>query len=254
MAAFIVGQKNMEKLVSRWSIFIDIEGFSKIYPDNMVQALMPLCSIMKAIFSVGNLVCPESPERLFAHQIGDGFIIVSESSERSPELPLALGIFLLRSTLLAGGMGKCSISQGDFSDIKGCYPEIILNNRDASGTVRMGRGLMHLFPVMGSALINAYRLGNRESGSLLIIDSILAASLPKRSVVTKTTDDYQVVDWIHTNTPEIKEIETKTGIQHPKVGRLEEKVRLYVDSNCSSLPKEWENNTLSLNGITLLKK
>jgi hypothetical protein len=205
---------------------------------------------MEAIFNVGKQICPETPNRLFAHQIGDGFIIVSEFSERSPEFPLALGIFLLRSALCAGGMGKCSISQGVFSDIKGCYPKIIQENSDDSGTVRMGRGLMRLFPVIGTALINAYRLANRESGSLLIIDSTLSESLPTESVVSKTTDEYIVVDWIHTNTPETKEIETKAGRNHPNVETLEEKIRLYVDSNCNSLPEEWKNNTFSLNGMS----
>lgn len=235
--------------MNRWALFIDVEGFSKIYPKDMVHALMPIRSIMEGIFHVGNRVCPESPNRLFAHQIGDGFIIVSEFAESSPEFPLALGIFLLRGVLLAGGMGKCAISHGDFADIKGCCPKIIRDNCDKSGTVRLGRGLMRIFPVMGSALINAYRLGNRASGSLLLIDSDLVASLPTGVLVTRTTDDYQIVDWIHANFPELTQIGSKTGKNHPDTVTLEGLVRRYVNEHRASLPDRWVENTLILNGL-----
>jgi hypothetical protein len=236
-------------IMERWSLIIDIEGFSKIYPDDMVRALKPLRSLMEAIYNVGKYICPESPKRLFAHQIGDGFIIVSEFSECSPELPLALGIFLLRNILIGGGLGKCAISQGHFSDIQGCYPKSIIKNIDNSGTVRIGRGIMRVFPVMGSALINAYRLSNMESGSLLIVDGDFLKSIPEGSVISKSTDDYKIIDWIHSNTTEIKEITNKTKVTHPDEISLEESVRKYIKENDESLPEVWTKNTVELNKI-----
>jgi hypothetical protein len=202
----------------------------------------------KGFYRIGNDVCPETPHRLFAHQIGDGFVIVSQFADRSPELPLAIGTFLLRNILLAGGIGKCALSQGEFADIQGCYPEMIRENANESGAVRLGRGLMRVFPVMGSALINAYRLSKRESGALLLLDSDLQGNLPQGAVVAKRTSDYSVLDWVHTDTPEIDEIASKTGINHPQATILENKVRDYTNRNGSDLPKKWVTNTLELNG------
>jgi hypothetical protein len=70
--------------MNRWSLFVDIEGFYKIYPEHMSQALRPLCNLMEGIYNIVCAVCPDTPHRLFAHQIGDGFIVVSEFAERSP--------------------------------------------------------------------------------------------------------------------------------------------------------------------------
>lgn len=208
---------------------------------------MPLCSLMEGIYYIGTNVCPDTPNRLFAHQIGDGFILVSEFAERSPEFPLAIGVFLLRQILLAGGMGKCAVSQGKFGDITGCYPDLIRNASDDSGIIHLGAGLMRLFPVMGSALINSYRLGKLESGSLLLVDSDLGP-LPSDAIVLKATSDYFVVDWVHTQTKELSEIESKTGIKHPSDKRFEDLVKDYMSLYGSSLPPNWSTNTLRLNG------
>jgi len=54
--------------MDRWSLFVDIEGFSEIYPESAINALMPLMVLMQGIYYIGVEVCPESPERIFAHQ------------------------------------------------------------------------------------------------------------------------------------------------------------------------------------------
>ncbi len=233
--------------MNRWSLFIDIEGFSKVYPEHMSQALLPLCNLMEGIYKIGCAVCPATPHRLFAHQIGDGFIVVSEFAERSPEMPIAIGIFLLRHILLSGGMGKCTISQGEFSDIKGCFPKIIRDKMDGSATVRIGGGLMHLFPVMGSALINSYRLGKNESGSLLLLDSDLSQQFPSGVVVSKTTSTHYIVDWVHSSIQEIDEIMKKTGIVHPTPEETVHLIKEYIEKNKEGLSTDWIHNTLSLN-------
>jgi hypothetical protein len=57
--------------MNRWSLFVDIEGFSKLYLEQMARALRPLCNLMEGIYCIGSRVCPETPHRLLADQIGD---------------------------------------------------------------------------------------------------------------------------------------------------------------------------------------
>ncbi len=216
----------------------------------MARALRPLCNLMEGIYYVGSQVCPKTPNRLFAHQIGDAFILVSEFAERSPGMPIAIGIFLLRHVLISGGMGKCTISQGDFADIRSCFPEIIRNNMDNSATVRIGGGKMHLHPVMGSALINSHAFGTKEHGSLLILDSNLPQPFPSGVVVSKTVSNYHVVDWVHSSTPEIDEIMLKTGIKHPNTQKTMGLIKDYIEKNIDGLPPNWIHNTLNLNGCS----
>ncbi len=35
--------------MDRWLIFVDIEGFKKVYPSNVVKALRPLRALMEGI-------------------------------------------------------------------------------------------------------------------------------------------------------------------------------------------------------------
>ncbi|MBU0704303.1 MAG: hypothetical protein KKC18_10610 [Chloroflexi bacterium] len=235
--------------MDRWALFVDVEGFSSIYPENTVAALSRLRALMEGIYYIGNRVCPATPQRLFAHQLGDGFLVVSEFGERSPELPLAIGVFLLRCVLLAGGMGSCAIAQGESADIRGCYPDIVREHLDPSGTVALGKGIMWVFPVMGSALIDADRLSKRETGAVLLLDGALADRLPAGVVVTKRAAQHIVVDWIHTETPEMCEIETKTGITQPHGAALEERARRYLSEYGADLPRAWIENTRTLNQL-----
>ena len=46
--------------------------------------------------SIGERCYPESPDRRFAHQTGDGFVIVSEFGTASLRVPAAIAIALLR--------------------------------------------------------------------------------------------------------------------------------------------------------------
>lgn len=159
--------------MNRWSIYIDIEGFGSTY-DNNSRALISLGALMEGIYLIGTRCFPESPDRLFAHQIGDGFVIVSEFGSKSLDRPLSIATLLLRRVLTHGGICKAAISEGDFADVKGCYPKSIRDNSNGDGILSLGHGLMTIFPVMGTALINSHRIHqSAPSGSLLVIDKIL---------------------------------------------------------------------------------
>lgn len=141
-----------EILDKRWSIYIDIEGFGALYEkeDTVWRALREL---MEGIYLIGTNYCPETPGRIWAHQSGDGFIIVSEFEDSSLEKPTAIAIALLRHVASIGRFAKATISEGTFSDITACYPKIIQNAPRHGDAVCMGGGLMTIYPVMGTALI-----------------------------------------------------------------------------------------------------
>jgi hypothetical protein len=157
-----------EKPVGRWAINIDLEGFGHLYGmENLV--LLSLGELMEGIFRIGTQYYPESPDRISAHQIGDGFVIVSNFQEEETFLrPLAIAISLLRHVAHSGRYAKATISDGDFADILSCYPTSVIDAAGPDKRVRLGRGIMTLFPVMGTALIRAISVAKKcPSGPLL---------------------------------------------------------------------------------------
>ena len=61
----------------RWALYIDVEGFSARWAETHVAGLGEL---MLAISRIGRRAYPDPPERLFAYQLGDAFLIVSENA------------------------------------------------------------------------------------------------------------------------------------------------------------------------------
>ncbi len=153
-----------------WSVYIDIEGFGTRYGQTTMAALVPLNALMEGIYLIGSKKYNDDVNRLFAHQFGDGFVIVSCFKEEKLDRATSIAIALLRHVLASGGLAKASISEGGFSNIKSCYPRAVTDNEN-EGVVMLGAGLMTIIPVMGTALINAVAVDKRSpSGSLLTID------------------------------------------------------------------------------------
>ena len=65
--------------MDQWSLFIDIEGFGYTYSKGS-QAIRSLGALMSAVYSLGSQVFYKEDDRIFAHQIGDGFIIIGDQS------------------------------------------------------------------------------------------------------------------------------------------------------------------------------
>lgn len=85
---------------TRWAVYIDIEGSSTMYASDEAQFFTVVDALMEAICRIGSLLCPETPNRLFVHQTGgDGFVIVSEFAQRSPEMPIAIAVVLMQTVL-----------------------------------------------------------------------------------------------------------------------------------------------------------
>lgn len=84
-----------ETPIGRWAINIDLEGFGHLY-DKEDLVLLSLCELMEGIYRIGVRYYPESPDRIFAHQLGDGFVIVSDFPEDTLDRPVAIALSLLR--------------------------------------------------------------------------------------------------------------------------------------------------------------
>lgn len=104
----------------RWSIWIDIEGFSTLW-DRGNKAILGLRAAMEGIYQIGTRIYHADPDRLFAHQFGDGFIIVADFHEPQLDRCAAIAIALMRHVSGA----RPAIAEGAFADISGLWPMAI---------------------------------------------------------------------------------------------------------------------------------
>ena len=230
-----------------WAINIDIEGFSKNYEESeerKTYAIWGLHHLMGAIISIGNIVYPDPPERLFAHQFGDGFLIASDFYEENSERPIAIAAALMRHMLMNGYATKSAISTGGMSDIKGCYPKPIKDSDE--GTIHIGAGIMTTIPVMGSALTRAHKLSGIKSGSQLIIDTTRFACTPNyKSIIEQK--GIMLIDWVSSEIPLAEQITENAGLTAGNKEALRKKLDNYVKSKPKP-PDSWKNSTLEVLG------
>lgn len=218
----------------RWGISIDIEGFSKNYEHSEQRktfAILALAELMQAIVNIGRICYPGNPEenysdRLFVHQFGDGFIICSDFPEKNASRAISIAVALMRHMIMKGFATKASISSGDMSDIKGCYPEPVRESQDER--VDLGMGLMTVISVMGTALTKAHKLSNTHKGSVLIIDeSLVMRGLPEGIVINNESN---CIDWINSCLPLADDIAKNStlllGSPTAMTAKLEEYCRL----------------------------
>lgn len=242
--------------MNRWALFIDIEGTSKLFEQNKVPFYDAFDSLLATLYSIGTKVFPETPSRLFAHQVGgDGVIVVSEFAEGRPETPISIAVILLQVLLMKGFVGKAGISEGDFGDVRSCFPSLreIQKDKDSDSRYRLGRGVLTTFPVMGTALINSHRFATRPpKGARLAIDSTLLKDMPLGVIVTKLTTDISVIDWVHTRTKTMDRIVNEAKVHLASVVELEQKLTAYVLGTREIGKTKWGQNTLVLNGCRSL--
>ena len=239
---------------ARWGIWIDIEGFSKLWSAGDV-ALQGLSHLTRLIFALGTRCYVDEPERLFAHQIGDGFYIASDFHEASLDRCAAIAVSLLRGLTAAGCVGRAAIAEGDLADYSGCRPPEVQAAAARSGdtdVVSLGAGLMTLQAVMGQGIVNAVTLDKLVSakGSLLCLAT---SNRPRLSggFVTRPVDDggeILALDWVHSASPLIDHIASRAGFggEHPSV--LEQCLRAYVEQH--DLPRRWRDATFLHCGLS----
>lgn len=232
--------------MNRWAIWIDIEGFSQLYDSPNQTALVGLRALMEGILKIGTHVFPDSPKRLFAHQLADGFVIVSELGESTPERPLSIAVLLMQYVLQKGGVVRTAISHGGFADVMGCYPKTVREAARGDGCVRLGRGIMTLFPVMGTGLINAYRLSQASpKGACLLIEKAMAEPMAE-GWMSKIEPEQGtvVVDWVHSRTVGMGEMAKKARMPLFEPLEVEKRLLAYIRKNQAILNDVWIENTL----------
>ncbi|MHB8793248.1 MAG: hypothetical protein ACYC6O_07930 [Thermoleophilia bacterium] len=217
-----------------WAIFIDIEGFSNLLISERGQAAFLIRELADGIHRIGSLVFPRVSERLFAYGLGDGFLIVPDLSQQQFEKPLAIAIVLLHRILALGGVAKASISIGETSDVSGWFTESVRSGN-------MGQGIILSYPIMGSALVNAFHLGSEHRGAVLILDSAFNSEIPEGICVNQNNPP--LVDWIHCDFPLLRDVASRAGL--PLLSAENARVRLstYIESQ-DNLDEEWIRNSL----------
>lgn len=213
-----------ENLNQRWCIYIDILGFSDLWEKEQMKALGSLRELMRAIYRIGTRAYPNEGERLFVHQTGDGFAIVSDFGEESLERPMAIAIALMRYVASTGTFAAAAIAEGEFADISSCYPKEVTEGSNDVRVIRLGSGVMTLCTVMGTAFISAYRLSNAApSGPFLTVSerhrSRLPVDLPVRATGVRKGVPLLSVDWLRANSALLTTLQQESGlnIQSPEV-------------------------------------
>ena len=233
-----------------WSIYFDIEGFSARW-DEGTQVLYSLGDLMRAIFRLGHYCYPREPDRLFAHQFGDAFLIVSDFYEESLERCATVEVAVMRHVANSGCFASAAISEGQHADVMLCYPEEVLECLDEDLTVSLGAGKMTISPVMGTALIRAAGLNKvAPRGPLLIIDSAnssrLGSSVP---FMPMGETAYTSIDWVHMDSALLTSLQETSSLDSPSPDELEVMLADY----CREQPvsDEWRSSVHEYLGVPL---
>jgi hypothetical protein len=225
----------------RWSIYIDLEGFSALW-EKEDQILLSLGELMRSIFRVGRHCYPEPPDRLFAHQFGDGFVVVSDFHETSLERCATIAVALMQHVAASGRLARAAIAEGQMAGIQGCYPSEVLDCLEGDHTVSLHMGLMTITPVMGTALIRAVGVDKRAPrGPLLVIEASKAERLGALAPWTEVcAPELASIDWIHVQTDLLRTIQTNAKLDAPSAESLETRLRIYCREQ--AVPEPWRAN------------
>lgn len=238
--------------MSRLAIYLDVEGTSKIYPEDAPKFHSGFDQLLCVLFAIGTKVYPEPPQRLFAHQVGgDGLVIVSDFEEESSERFISIAVVLMQVLLVNGLVGKAGISAGSFGDIQGCIPSLRDHPRTDGGAYSLGAGLLTTLNVMGTALINSHRYAEiSPRGSRLAVDPVLLAK-NSPGVVLSRLGGPVIVDWIHTRTATMELITQKAEIELPSSVELEKMLVAYVMATGPLAESDWGRSSLAMNNCKL---
>jgi len=145
-------------------------------------------------------------------------------------------------------MAKASISEGDFSDIKNCYPECIVKN-ESGGALPLGSGVMTIIPVMGTSLINAVGIDKRApSGSFITLHKANDARISKEFIVKNIENDLISINWIKGEPLPVNDIVSKAGFRKLSETSRIEMLHNYIAEN--RLSPTWVRTTCYELGVS----
>jgi hypothetical protein len=208
-----------------------------------------LGELMRGIFRLGCHCFPNPPDRLFAHQFGDGFLVISDFHEESLERCVCVAVALMRHVAASGRFCRASIDEGEVSDIQGCYPKEVRKAMERDLTVRLESGLMTINPVMGNALIRTVSVAKAAPRGPLLVARRRHAERFGTDVTTAPLADPELVsiDWVHMTSPLLSHYQATGGLLAPTASELEARLNAYCEEH--RLPEEWAANARSLLGL-----
>jgi hypothetical protein len=239
-------------VAERWGIYIDVEGFRSFVGLEQLRAMHALGDLMVAIFRVGRHCYPEPPDRITAHQFGDGFIVMSDSHEQLLDRCVAIAAAVMRHVAMSGSYARAAIAEGDLADVQGCYPDEVMSCRESncSHRISLHMGLMTITTVMGTALTRAVALAEAgkpcSSGPLLLIESDkcgrLGSSVPRQAV--PGCPEIASIDWVHMRSPLLAAVQDAAALNNPSPPELEADLSRYCDEN--QVASKWRANVYEL--------
>lgn len=210
---------HVDGVVERAAMFIDVQGFGALYGGE-ADSLWGLSELMEGVYRLGRESERIGIPRLFAHHIGDGFVLVDDGGVASVNRLVAAAVALHQFTLVkAGHFCASAIDRGGMADVVGCYPRIVTEARIRDGVVPLGDGLMTIFPVMGTAIINTHRLLARAHGAVILLPESHAASV-EAGIRSTVEDGLLHVDWLASDSATIAAARDVLGLGKIGAARL----------------------------------
>ena len=203
----------------RTAMFVDIQGFAVLYGGEH-DSLWGLSELMRGVYLLGTEAKRLGISRLFAHHIGDGFVLVDDGGTANVTRLVSVAVALHQFTLIkAGHFCASAIERGEMADVMGCYPEEVCDARSKYGALPLGDGLMTVFPVMGTAIIRTVKLQAKAHAAAILLPAVQAVGL-EDGVSTTSEGDNLYVDWVGSMSPTIKLAREIMGIDRVTSAQL----------------------------------
>lgn len=227
-----------------WALYIDEEGFAQHW-DNTLNAFRGLNALMEAICRIGINVYPNEGERLFCYQFGDGFLITSDFHEEDLSRPVLISIAILRHVLAVNRVARACLTEGNVSDIAGCYPKEVRNSPDRSH-VFLGAGVLITTPVLGKGLLNTVGLSKKgPRGPLLLVDAKLRSRLPGDILKTNISEeDIFLLNWIKGEPNGLQDLQKRGKLAIESEANRKTRLSHYIEKINDNREKmeEWKRN------------
>ncbi len=151
--------------------FVDVSGVSSFLQKKQDGKVMSLFyALGNCLHAVGDYSSRNNLGRLFAYQMGDGFMVQYDNVKYSPrnckgnaDTMARLAIVLVLYYLVKHqGVLKVGLAEGDFFGLsESGYKFVKQENVNHGSSFRCGQGLIYLLPVTGNLLARAYGLTTR---------------------------------------------------------------------------------------------